>query len=114
MSQTFPYSIFAKPDCVVPVSPSKSLMQQSQWWSLPPQDEKLLEELQAMCEQDKRNECDRSPFLEHNEDRVREIGRRLHESGGTALMERVALRIPEAGDRRELEYCWDGIGEWRA
>lgn len=108
MSKTFPYAIFAAPDKVVPVPTGQ------RHWSLPEQEEKLLNELQAMCEKDKRGECDRSPFLEHNEARVREIGEELLKSGGTALMERVALRLENSGDQRELEYAWDGIGDWKA
>lgn len=108
-SQSFPYAIFAAPDKVVPIPTG-----QQQHRSLPEQEEKLLKELQAMCLEDKRGECDRSPFLEHNEARVREIGEELLKAGGTALMERIALRIENSGDRRELEYAWDEIGDWRA
>ena len=93
-SNSFPYAIFAAPDRVASVPTGR------QHWSLPEQEEKLLNELQVMCEKDKRGECDRSPFLESNEKRVRQIGELLLKSGGTALMERVALRIKKEGDRR--------------
>lgn len=56
-------------------------------------------------------------YLERDKPRAREIGERLYEVGGHALMERVHQTIvarapPYSG--RHLDYAWDGVGDWRA
>ncbi|MFZ4395145.1 MAG: hypothetical protein ACOYOU_05895 [Kiritimatiellia bacterium] len=51
---------------------------------------------------------------------AREIGHMLNDMGGYVLMKSVARRVlallqtEGIERRRELEYCWDRIGEWRA
>jgi hypothetical protein len=63
---------------------------------------------------------DRSVFLEPGckvNQRARAIGKEIHRLGGMDAMVYVctmvnALGVP--GDSRELEFCWHGIGEWRA
>ena len=51
---------------------------------------------------------------------AREIGHLLNDMGGYGLMKSVARRVlallqaDGIERRRELEYCWDRIGEWRA
>lgn len=48
--------------------------------------------------------------------RTREIGERLNEIGGNDLMIAANYKIRAAlggGKARELEYPWDGIGDWR-
>ncbi len=53
--------------------------------------------------------------------KAREIGEMLNEMGGLILMQSVARQVAtllqEIEGRvvgRELEYCWDRIGDWRA
>jgi hypothetical protein len=50
--------------------------------------------------------------------RAREIGETLNRMGGINMMKaagyRVAYRCQKPGASRELEYCWNGIGEWLA
>ncbi|MEO0839077.1 MAG: hypothetical protein AAF063_09265 [Cyanobacteria bacterium J06643_5] len=65
-----------------------------------------------LSHQDKRNERDRSPYLE-NLHQVQEIGKKLYKLGGVSLMRSVAYSVPQR-DQRELDYCFDGIGSWRA
>ena len=46
--------------------------------------------------------------------RVYEIGKLLNDHGGMKTMQAAAYRIRAAGcDGRDLDRCWDGIGEWR-
>ncbi len=56
---------------------------------------------------------DRSPFLGVNRDLTRELGAKLNEIGGTALMFRVATLIHKR-DQRELDLAWDSIGDWKS
>lgn len=45
--------------------------------------------------------------------RAREIGSTLDEEGGLSLMREVGYAaVKEGVDQRDLEWCWDGIGEW--
>ena len=74
--------------------------------------EAILKELLEMSVNDVRDESVRSPYLEENLDRVRQLGRQLLEIGGEALMYRVAESVPP-DDIRELEMAWDGIGMWQ-
>ena len=49
--------------------------------------------------------------------RAREIGLRLNEMGGKKLMQHAYSKVKTALGRvtaRELEFAWDGIGEWLA
>jgi|APSaa5957512535_1039671.scaffolds.fasta_scaffold215431_1 hypothetical protein len=45
--------------------------------------------------------------------RVRTIGKCLYRMGGVELMRSIESWISDSGDKRELDYAWDGIGEWR-
>jgi hypothetical protein len=50
--------------------------------------------------------------------RAREIGNRLNQIGGLALMQAVGFEVgnyfdPGSGRGRELEAAWDGIGGWK-
>lgn len=69
----------------------------------------------------------RATFLPPARDleRVKAVGRDLHERGGLALMQLVGeilqaevrargASLDLRGDLRELDYLWDGIGDWRA
>lgn len=55
---------------------------------------------------------DRCIFLGENKTRVREIGQKLHDLGEMDLMIHAANQII-GFDQRELDYAWDGIGEWK-
>lgn len=67
-----------------------------------------------MCSNDPRHWGDenRSPFLEKNELRVREIGEALNKVYGFSGMVFVCEQLPFP-DQRELEVAWHGIGDWR-
>lgn len=62
---------------------------------------------------------DRGGVLKLNRNRVREIGKRLHEVGGVGCMATVEhLVYNRVGERREdfvmaVEEIWDGVGKWR-
>lgn len=75
----------------------------------------IVAELLAMVVSDQRDRDDenRSPFLESNRAKTRELGQQLWQLGGIHLMQRAWGKIPRH-DQRELEHCWDGIGEWRS
>ncbi|HPH97628.1 MAG TPA: hypothetical protein PKW33_08230 [Anaerolineaceae bacterium] len=48
--------------------------------------------------------------------RARAIGKRLHELGGLALMERarrLVKRKLKANMASHLDYCWSEIGDWK-
>lgn len=56
---------------------------------------------------------ERCVYLGSNEERAREIGRKLYDIGGDRLMFSVCnIRVP-LEDRGELSAAWHGIGEWR-
>lgn len=73
-----------------------------------------IDELRLMCYSDKRSENDenRSPFLEKNRNRVREIGKAINREHGFRAMVLVHDQMP-LHDQRELEVAWDGIGDWQ-
>lgn len=54
----------------------------------------------------------REPFTGENLEQVRAIGEDLNRWGGMALMQAVSDRIPSY-DHRDIDYAWDGIGQWR-
>jgi hypothetical protein len=54
---------------------------------------------------------DRVVYLGHDLAEVIAIGEELNSIGGIDLMQAVASEIPHI-DQRELDYAWDGIGEW--
>lgn len=74
----------------------------------------IASELQGMCDDDLRAPSDpaRSPFLEHNKERVRELGEELNKIGGYPLMLSIHQSLP-AHDALELQFAWDGVGEWQ-
>ncbi len=55
----------------------------------------------------------RSPFLEKNREKVRELGESLNKIGGFPLMVKMCESMP-LWDQRELECAWHGIGDWLA
>ena len=57
-------------------------------------------------------DLERSPFLS-NQERIRELGWKIHDLGNCFLMRRVAEMIPMY-DQAELNVAWDGISEWLA
>lgn len=72
-----------------------------------------LAELLQMCRNDPRywDDVNRSPFLEKNQQRVREIGKALNEAHGFSGMIFVCEQLPHH-DQRELEVAWHRIGDW--
>jgi len=49
--------------------------------------------------------------------RTRQIGKRLHDIGGLALMEYAFQRVRKKAGKilsAHLEYAWADVGEWRA
>ena len=73
----------------------------------------LIDELRTMSlAQGCKMTPDRSVYLGANKCRVREIGQRLHNIGGWDSMLYAASFIPSY-DHRELDWAWDGIGEWK-
>jgi hypothetical protein len=49
--------------------------------------------------------------------RARDVGKRLDEIGGMALMEyahRYIRRKTSKTLAEHLEYCWDGVAKWKA
>ena len=74
----------------------------------------IVSELLKMTEADTRDRDDenRSPFLETNRARTRELGQRLHDLGGFQMMQRAWAEIPKF-DQLELTAAWDRIGDWR-
>ena len=77
-------------------------------------DERIIAELLAMTQKDTRaqDDEDRSPFLESNRARTKELGERLWEIGGLNLMQEVLAQMPKY-DQPELDCAWDSIGDWR-
>lgn len=51
---------------------------------------------------------------EYTEPELQQIGRDLHRLGGKSLMERTLEEIVPRPLQREVEFFWDGIGDWRA
>jgi len=76
---------------------------------LTPKDEALFQ-LMRLAFEDERRGSARSPYIE-NEEKTRAIGETLNKLGGFQAMLWAQERVPLT-DQRELEICWDGIGEW--
>ena len=78
----------------------------------------LLEELKEMSLKCKVQGYERAVYLsQDNLPRVKEIGKELNKIGGINLMRRVGseLSFPLfCDDHTELNYVWNGIGEWLA
>lgn len=74
----------------------------------------IIAELLAMTQADDRDRGDenRSPFLENNHERTKELGERLWEIGKLPSMQKALLQMPKY-DQHELDCIWDGIGDWR-
>ena len=77
-------------------------------------EQEIISELLAMTQADDRDQGDenRSPFLEFNRERVRELGERLWEMGGLPLMQKALSQMPKP-DQHELDCAWDSVGDWR-
>lgn len=79
---------------------------------------RLVAELIEMGRRDPNPETELyAAYLEKDKPRAREIGERLNEIGGHALMEQVHQTIvatapPYSG--RHLDFAWDGVGDWSA
>ena len=73
----------------------------------------IIAELTAMTQADDRHQDDenRSPFLENNRERTKELGERLWEIGKLPLMQKALSQMPKY-DQHELDCCWDGVGDW--
>lgn len=82
---------------------------------------------QMMTRNEQRVEDDRYVFVDAQgtvNARARQLGEFLYDEGGDALMHDVMHILQEkvaaAGkewmtfDLRQLEFCWNGIGEWMA
>jgi hypothetical protein len=82
---------------------------------------------QMMTRNEERDEDDRYVFVDaegNANTRARQLGEYLHEEGGDKLMtdvmrilqDKVSTRGKEwmTFDLRQLEFCWNGIGEWMA
>lgn len=84
---------------------------------LRPEVERLLDELIKIGKQDDYlSETPGGTFnVQCRHTRAREIGRRLHEIGGYALMEFGYKRVRKklgAALSAHLEYAWSEIGDW--
>lgn len=71
----------------------------------------IVSELCSLCASDSRDGEDRSPFLESNRPFTRELGEKANQIGGYQAMLYVYQRVPRR-DQLELQYAWDGIGNW--
>ena len=77
-------------------------------------EQQIIAELLAMTQADNRNQGDenRSPFLESNRTRTKELGQHLWDIGRLLSMQRALSQMPKY-DRRELDCAWDNVGDWR-
>ena len=58
-----------------------------------------------------------SAFCITGKEKARNIGRNIYAQGGHSLMLEVAYAtVDRMGDqvRVELDYCWNGIGQWQS
>jgi hypothetical protein len=69
-------------------------------------------ELLKMSLDDLRLNPERAPFSD-NLEKTRSLGQKAHDDGGFNLMYTFADLVP-LYDQSELDYCWDGIGDWKA
>lgn len=76
-------------------------------------EQKIIIELLKFSINDRTRGEDRSPYYGQNFERVREIGEKLNLLGGFELM-RLACNLVPIYDRRNLDYAWNGIGDWKA
>ena len=85
-----------------------------------PEVERLIEELVKIGKTDdflteRRGTPGFNHQMRHN--RARQIGTRLDEIGGMALMEYTQRQVKRKTTKaisEHLEYCWDEVGKWRA
>lgn len=87
--------------------------------SLRPEVDRLVEELVRIGKTDDfLSERPGSPFnMQCRHTRAREIGKRLDEIGGIALMDWVHRRVRKLlgkGLAAHLEYAWTDVGKWLA
>ncbi len=76
-------------------------------------EQKIIIELLKFSINDRTYGDDRSPYCGQNFERVREIGEKLNKLGGFDLM-RLACDLVPIYDQRNLDYAWNGIGDWKA
>jgi hypothetical protein len=76
-------------------------------------EQKIIIELLKFSINDRTYGEDRSPYYGQNFERVREIGEKLNLLGGFDLM-RLACDLVPIYDQRNLDYAWNGIGDWKA
>ena len=76
-------------------------------------EQEIVAELLAMTQADTHPHGDenRSPFLEVNNTRVKELGQHLFELGGVSLMQEAFSQMPKC-DQSELDCAWNKIGDW--
>jgi len=58
-----------------------------------------------------------SAFCISGKEKARSIGRKVYEHGGHSAMLEVAYATVDRMGRQvqvELDYCWNGIGEWQS
>jgi hypothetical protein len=84
-----------------------------------PEVERLLEELIKIGKTDDYLAETHMPGfnMQHRHNRARQIGARLDEIGGLALMEYAQRQVRRKTTKalsEHLEYCWDEVGKWRA
>ena len=77
-------------------------------------EQQIIAELLVMTQAYDRDQDDenRSPFLENNRERAKELGERLWEIGKLPLMQKALSQMPKP-DRHELDCAWDNVGDWR-
>lgn len=89
-----------------------------------------VDELFSMIMSNHNEEDDRYIFIQYNgrpNIRAKEIGLALYQFGGDAYMHEVGSKLQQkvhseimqgnhkiATDLRQLEFCWNGIGNWMA
>jgi hypothetical protein len=78
----------------------------------------LFEDMKEMSLKCKVQGYERAVYLsQENLPRVKEIGQKLNQIGGINLMRLVGSKLSSPlynDDHNELNYAWNGIGEWLA
>jgi hypothetical protein len=76
-------------------------------------EQKIIIELLKFSINDRTRGDNRSPYSGQNFEQVRSIGEKLNKLGGFDLM-RLACDLVPIYDQRNLDYAWNGIGDWKA
>jgi hypothetical protein len=87
--------------------------------SLRPEVDRLLEELVKIGKSDDfLSEHMGGPFnSQYRHNRARQIGKRLHDIGGLALMQYAQQYVRRKTNKQlaeHLEYAWADVGDWKA